>query len=168
MPILVLRTWKSCFESTASAGGVYITFYVCAPHLCWHRAFAARLHACLCANGILSIARTAQTCFVEGLRLLPSDAGPALRDRRAVPPSGINLQPASAFWFVCILPCILTDARPFPFLRTPRPGASSVCALSPSRKCIDPRETDAAAATCHQATRSVAERNAGHPRRVGQ
>jgi hypothetical protein len=38
--------------------------------------------------------------------------------RPAVPPSGINLQPASALWFVCIHPCILTDARPFPFLGT--------------------------------------------------
>ncbi len=30
---------------------------------------------------------------IEGLRLLPSDGGPGLRDQPAVPPSGINLQP---------------------------------------------------------------------------
>jgi hypothetical protein len=41
--------------------------------------------------------------------------------RPAFPPSGINLQPASALLFACMQPCILTDVRPFPFLRVPLP-----------------------------------------------
>ena len=61
-----------------------------------------------------------------GARLLPSEAGVLLgRESHA-----INLRPASALWFVCLHSssvtsaeenegglCLLTDARPFPFLR---------------------------------------------------
>ncbi len=84
----------------------------------WARGW--RIHCFLCVRPSVGSANlNFQTgCRRPALWLLPSDAGPALRDRPAVPPSGINLQPASALWFICMHPYIVTNARPFPFLRT--------------------------------------------------
>jgi hypothetical protein len=64
----------------------------------------------------------------------------------------VNLQPASALWFVCIHPCLLIDARPFPFAETLR------FALRESRRLRRTQSLRYLAAACLFSARKSADR----------